>query len=147
MKYLLLLICSISFAQNQNISVKYNTIYFTETIKNDSTYILRLSENPKIQINGNKGFFKNAECKCSGTSIFMRDEFNFEFQIKDYKVEIYNIRFQNSTQIEIYGVRSDSKETSFESLAIKDDKTLIQNGTFKKNYECLSQFFKSVFNL
>lgn len=147
MKYLLLLICSISFAQNQNISVKYNTIYFTETIKNDSTYISRLSENPKIQINGNKGFFKNAECKCSGTSIFMRDEFNFEFQIKENKVEIYNIRFQNSIQIEIYGVRSDSKESSFESLALKDDGTLRQNGTFKKNYECLSQYFKSVFNL
>lgn len=146
MKYLLLLICSISFAQNQNISVKYNTIYFTETIKNDSTYISRLSENPKIQINGNKGFFKNAECKCSGTSIFMRDEFNFEFQIKENKVEIYNIRFQNSMQIEIYGVRSDSKESSLESLALKDDGILRQNGTFKKNYECLSQFFKSVFN-
>jgi hypothetical protein len=146
MKYLLFFICSISFAQSQNISVKYNTIYFTENIKKDSSYISRLLENPKIEFNSNKWFFKNAECKCPGTSIFMRDEFTFEFQIKENSVEIYNIRFQNSTQIELYGVRTDSKETSLETLAIKNDGTLRQNGIFKKNYECLSQFFKSVFN-
>jgi hypothetical protein len=147
MKYLLLLICSISFGQMENISIKHNTIYFTEKISTDSTYLLKLSDHPKIQLNGNKGFFKNAECKCPGTSIFMRDEFNFEFSIKENIIEIYNIRFQNSTQIELYGVRTDSKESSIESLAIKNDGTLRQNGTFKKNYECLSNFFKSVFNL
>jgi hypothetical protein len=147
MKYLLLLICSISFAQTENISIKHNTIYFTEKINSDSSYISKLSDHPKIQLNGNKGFFKNAECKCPGTSIFMNDEFNFEFSIKENIIEIYNIRFQNSTQIELYGVRTDSKESSIESLAIKNDGTLRQNGTFKKNYECLSNFFKSVFNL
>lgn len=146
MKYLFLLICSISFAQTENISIKHNTIYFTEKISNDSTYLSKLTDHPKIQLNGNKGFFKNAECKCPGTSIFMRDEFNFEFSIKENIVEIYNIRFQNSSQIELYGVRTDAKESSIESLAIKNDGTLRQNGTFKKNYECLSNFFKSVFN-
>jgi hypothetical protein len=147
MKYFFLLICSISFAQTENISIKHNTIYFTEKISNNDTYISKLSDHPKIQLNVNKGFFKNAECKCPGTSIFMRDEFTFEFQIKENSVEIYNIRFQNSTQIELYGVRTDSKETSLETLAIKNDGTLRQNSTFKKNYECLSNFFKSVFNL
>lgn len=147
MKYLFLFICSISFAQTENISVKHNTIYFTETINNDSTYLSKLSENPKIEIIGNKGFFKNAECKCSGTSIFMRDEFSFEFQIKNNIVEIFNIRFKNSTQLELYGIRSDNEENSLEYYAIKNDGTIRQNNQFKKNYECLSQFFKSVFNL
>lgn len=145
MKHLLLLICSISFAQTENISIKYNTIYFTENIKIDSSYISKLTDHPKIQLSGNKGFFKNAECKCPGTSIFMNDEFSFEFQIKENEVEIYNVRFQNSSQIELYGVRTDAKESSLESFAIKNDGTLRQNATFKKNYECLSNFFKSVF--
>lgn len=147
MKYLLLLICSISFAQNQNISVKYNTIYFTETIKNDSTYISRLSENPKIQINGNKGFFKNAECKCIGVSFFITEEMDFDFTIKENTIEIYNIRFNNSIQIGFGGVSSSKNENSLEFYAIKNDGTIRQNNQFKKNYECLSQFFKSVFNL
>lgn len=145
MKYLLLLICSISFAQTENISIRHNTIYFTEKINIDSLYNSKLTDHPKIQLNGNKGFFKNAECKCPGTSFFISEEMNFDFIIKENTVEIYNIRFNNSIQIGFEGISTSKYENSLEFYAIKNDGTLRQNGTFKKNYECLSNFFKSVF--
>ena len=145
MKYLLLFIFGISFGQVENTSVKYNTIYFTESIKNDSTYISKLTENPKIIITGNKGIFKNAKCNCKGNSIFMRDEFNFEFTIKDNLVEIYNVRFINSTQWELNGVKTSSLETSLESYALKKDNTLRDGAIFLKNYKCLNDFFKEIF--
>jgi hypothetical protein len=147
MKYLLLLICSISFAQTENISIKHNTIYFTEKINSDSFYISKLSDHPKIQLNSNKGFFKNAECKCPGTSSFISEEMDFDFTIKENSVEVYNIRFKNSIQVNLGGVSTSNNENSLEYYAIKNDGTLRQNNTFKNNYECLSNFFKSVFNL
>ncbi len=146
MKYILLLFCCISFAQ-ENVSIKYNTIYFTENIKNDSTYISRLSENPKVTINGNKGYFKNAECKCNGVSFFISEEMNFDFNIKETTVEIYNIRFKNSVEVGFGNISTNKNENSLEYYALKNDGTLRNNKQFKKNYECLSKFFKSVFNL
>lgn len=145
MKYFLLLICSISFAQTENISIRHNTIYFTEKINIDSLYISKLTDHPKIQLNGNKGFFKNAECKCPGTSFFISEEMDFDFIIKENTVEIYNIRFNNSIQIGFEGISTSKYENSLEFYAIKNDGTLRQNGTFKKNYECLANFFKNVF--
>lgn len=147
MKYLLLLFFGISFSQTENISVKFNTIYFTQVIKNDSTYISKLTENPKINITGNKGNFKNAKCSCKGNSIFMRDGFNFDFSIKDNTVEIFNIRFINSTQWELYGTKTSSLETSLEDYALKNDNTLRDGSIFLKNYKCFNEYFQNIFNL
>lgn len=145
--YLFLLICYISTAQTENISIKYNTIYFTETIKTDSTYLSRLSENPKIKLDGNKGIFNNAECKCDDVSFFITEEMNFEFKIKENIVEIYNIRFKNSIQFGTGNFSTNNNQNSLEFYAIKNDGTLRQNNLFKKNYKCLSDFFKNTFNL
>jgi hypothetical protein len=145
MKLFLLFFASISFAQIENISVKFNTIYFTENIKNDSTYISRLSENPKISIAGKKGSFKNAKCNCKGSSIFMRDEFNFDFNIKDNIVEIFNIRFTNSIQMEMNGVRTTKKESPLELYALKNDNTIRDGGIFGKNFKCLNDYFQQIF--
>lgn len=147
MKVIFLFFVILSFGQSENISVKYNTIYFTENVKKDSTYISKLIENPKITLTGNKGSFKNAKCSCKGASIFMRDEFNFDFNIKDNSVEVYNIRFINSSQWELNGVRTTKEESSLELYALKNDNTIRYSGIFVKNFKCLNDFFQQIFNL
>lgn len=146
---IILLISNITFSQQTNFRVENNTIFWS--INNDKINFEALNKHPKITFTEEKkGFFQNAKSKCPGSSIFMREEFNFDFRISNenntIKIEVYNIRFKNSIQTNLYGVSTSNSDAPFENYALKNDNTLRTNNTFKKNFECLHSFFKEVFN-
>ena len=87
---------------------------------------------------------------CPGTSIFMRDDISFEYQIEKkedrFRVTIKNISFENSVQISLGNVFTDSKSTNFEDYAIRHRKNELRDGfTHQKNYKCLEELFTKIF--
>jgi hypothetical protein len=147
MKKIIFLILFPIFVAAQNPTIKYNIIHFEIPITNISNLEDALENHPNIEKKSdNKYFFSRSKAKCKGVSMFIsEEEIFFEIKITD-KIEVYNIRFTSSIQINLGYVSSSSNEKSLETYAVKNNGELRMNNMFLKNYECLHNFFKETLN-
>lgn len=148
MKKILFFILVSIYSFSQNPSIKYNIIHFDIPITNNEALADVLENHPNIEKKSeNKYFFSKGKVNnCKNTSWFLSNEnVYFDIKITD-KIEIYNIRFENSIQINLGYASTSRMENSLENYSIKNNGELRKNSTFIKNYECLESFFKSTFN-
>lgn len=146
MKYFFILFSSFIFSQTiENVSIKYDVIYYKININKVENYNELLSKNPKLEIFENRGIGKNIKCNCKEGAFFINEEMNFEFTINDNFIEVFNIRFKNSIQINIGAASTSNSENSLEFYAIKNNGELKKNKQFIKNYKCLEDYFLKTF--
>ncbi len=90
-----------------------------------------------------KGRGEDIRNTCPGTSVFMKDDFSFDFEIEvsdgKYRVSVTNIVFKK-------GKGSKVKATAAESYFIKDGQ-LQNTGTLPADLNCMDVYFNRIFNI
>jgi hypothetical protein len=148
MKKILFLILFPILVASQNPIIKYNIIHFEIPITNISNLEDALENHPNIEKKSdNKYFFSRSKVnkRENGSWFLTNEEIYFDIKITD-RIEVYNIRFSNSIQINLGYASTSMNEKSLETYAVKNNGELRMNKTFTKNYECLHNFFKETLN-
>ena len=141
---LVLLLSSISYAQNNNFVVEDSLIIWRKVYEIDKNFS-EIKNNPRLE-------FKTDSSGCIKKTNFSNDgldelvgEFRIEFKANRYRVSVYNIRFYKigKNTVENASALETTTDFAIEQVALKRNGTVREDSTVKE----LNRHFTSLFTV